>query len=267
MIRKYIFILFLVTAAIGAREYAVALSPDDVAPVSAEKEKALGLSLSKKVESKYEAVEDEVVQERFRAIGERLVLVCDRQEFVYHFKVLKPKEGAEIEKYYNAFTLPGGYIYMFEPLLDALETDDKIAAVTAHELGHTSGRHVVKRLQSSLGTNIIMLLALVMAKDGKSIAQANEALNQLMLSYSREDEFESDRLSVKYVKAAGFDPKGVPDSLLTLKKLRKEGPEFSYTHYRSHPYLSERIAVVSKEIKGYTDFDSYINLPVDEIHD
>ena len=236
------------------------LDMDDFVPISAEKEKKMGQSISKQVEKKFETVDDPLVQERFQAIGKRLAKVSDRQEFVYHFKVLKPEEGSDKDRHYNAFTLPGGYVYMFEPLMEVLETDDRIAAVTAHEIGHTSARHVVKRLQSSLGVNMLMLLALLTAGDDRAVGQTNEALAQLMMAYSREDEFEADRISVKYLKAAGFDPNGALESLLELKKLRKKGRDFPYISYRSHPYLSERIALVRKEIKGYTDFDSYINL-------
>ncbi|MCQ9207693.1 MAG: M48 family metalloprotease [Omnitrophica bacterium] len=238
-----------------------AIDMDDIIHVSSEKEKKMGMSLSAQVEKKFESVEDAAVQERFHNIGKRIAKVCERKEFVYHFKVLKAKEGEEIEKYYNAFTLPGGYVYMFEPLFDALETDDRIAAVTAHEIGHTTARHVIKRLQSSLGTNILMLLALATAQDGRTVAEANEAITHLMLSYSREDEFEADRLSIKYLKKAGFNPDGAVGSLLVLKELRKKGREFPYSPYKSHPYLSERIAAARSEIKGYTDFESYINLP------
>ena len=108
---------------------------------------------------------------------------------------------------------------------------------------------------------VFMLLALVTAQDGRSVAKANVALNQLMMAYSREDEFEADKLSVKYLKLAGYDPKGVLDSLLVLKNMRKKGTERAYSFYKSHPYLSERIAAARTEIQGYTDFESYINIP------
>ena len=106
-----------------------------------------------------------------------------------------------------------------------------------------------------------MILALATAKDGRSVAKANEALTHLMMAYSREDEFEADKLSIQYMKEAGFDERGVLDSLLTLKELRMEGPERKYMFFKSHPYLSERIATVKTEILGYKDFDRYINLP------
>ncbi len=233
---------------------------DDIMPISSEKEKAIGRSVAEQVEKQYKEVDDPLVQKRFEELGKRLVPVCDRQELVYHFKVLKAGEG-EKENYYNAFALPGGYIYMFEPLMELMETDDKIAAVIAHELGHINARHSVKRLQGSLGVNALMLLSAVVSRDGRTVAEVNEAIGQLMMAYSREDEFEADRLSVKYTGKAGFNPQGVQDSLLTLKAWRKEGRERRYTDYKSHPYLSERISKARTGMHGHTDFDSYINLP------
>ena len=258
-----VLILLLLFSSVLQATPAWAVDMDDIVPISAEKEKKMGAAISKQVEKQFDGTDDPLIQKRFEEIGAKLAEVCDRHEFVYHFKVLKAKNGPK-EKYYNAFTLPGGYVYMFEPLLEALETDDKIAAVTAHELGHTCARHVVKRLQSSLGVNLLMILAVVAARDGQTVAHTNEAITQLMMSYSREDEFEADRLSVKYLKKAGFNPDGAVESLAQLRELRKKGVDRRYIDYRSHPYLSERIASVRSEIKGYADFDSYINLPDEE---
>lgn len=257
--RSIIFIICLLFATIIGAGFSQAISGEDIIPISTEKEKRMGESIAKQVEKKFDEVDDPLVQKRFEEIGKKLAGVCDRQDLVYRFKVLKAKEKKE--KYYNAFALPGGYVYIFDALMEVLETDDKIAAVTAHELAHVTRRHSVERLRSSLGVNVLMILAMATARDGKTVAKANEALAQLMMSYSREDEFEADRLSVKYVEKAGFDTNGVLESLLTLQELRKRGPEMRYIFYRAHPYLSERIAAVRAEIKGYVDFDSYINLP------
>ena len=242
----------------GSRAYAIM---DDIIPVSVDKEKKIGSSVAKQVEEQFDEVDDPLVQKRFEEIGKKLAAICDRQELLYYFKVLKAKEGEKKELFYNAFALPGGYVYMFEPLMEVMETDDKIAAIIAHEIGHITAKHSVKRLQSSLGVNALMLLAMAMGRDGNTVANTNEAIAQLMMSYSREDELEADKLSVKFTKKAGFNPEGVLQCLLILKSIRKGGAEMKYMYYRSHPYLSERIANVRSEIKGYTDFDSYINLP------
>ena len=238
-----------------------AFADADLIPISVEKERSIGASIAKQVEEKYDSVDDPLIQKRYEEIGKRLAESCDRKELTYHFKVLKAKDDAPKEAYYNAFALPGGYVYMFDAMMEKLETDDKIAAVTAHEIGHISARHAVNRVQGTLGANLLMILAMATAQDGRSMAQVGEALNQLMLSYSREDEFEADKLSVKYLIAAEFNPEGAAGSLIILKTLRKEGKEMKYRNYRSHPYLSERIALVKAEIKGFKDFDSYINIP------
>ena len=259
-------LLLLLLAIVIAQSYLLPSSPceadilDDIIPISKDKERRMGQSISKQVEKQFEETDDPLVQKRFEDIGLRLSAVCERQDMVYHFKVLKAKDGQK-ERYYNAFAIPGGYVYMFEPLLELLETDEKIAAVTAHELGHICSKHAIKRMQSSLGINALMLLAMATAQDGRTIAKANEGLTQLMLAYSREDELEADRISVKYLKDAGFDPEGVYGSLEALRYLRKKGRENIYTDYRSHPYLSERMAAAKSEILGYTDFGSYINIP------
>ena len=257
--RFIIFIVCLLFAGVIGAGFSEAISGKDIIPISTEKEKRMGESIAREVEKKFDEVDDPLVQKRFEDIGRRLAGICDRQDLIYRFKVLKAKGNKE--KYYNAFALPGGYVYIFDALTEVLKTDDKIAAVTAHEIGHISSRHSVERLRSSLGVNVLMILALAVARDGRTVAEANQALAQLMMAYSREDEFEADRLSVKYVKKAGFNAEGVLESLLTLRELRKKGREMRYTFYKSHPYLSERIAAARTEIKGYTDFDSYINLP------
>ena len=236
---------------------------DDFFHISKDKEKRMGASIAKKVEKKFDEVDDPLLQKRFEEIGQRIVAVTEEPDLGWHFKVLKAGEGPE-EAYFNAFALPGGYAYMFEPLLKMLKTDDKIAAVLAHEIAHITAHHAANRLKKALGVNALMILGLATANSGRDMAEANHALTQLMMSYSREDEFEADRLSVKYMKAAGFDPEGVVGSLEALKKWRVEGKIRRYMYYKSHPYLSERIARARSEIKGYMDFDSYINLPEDK---
>lgn len=237
----------------------ITFGQDDIILISKDKEKSIGDAIAKQVEKQYKGVDDPLLQKRFEEIGKKISAVCGRQDLVYHFKVLKAKK--DDDEYFNAFSLPGGYVYMFEPMMQGLKTDDKIAAVTAHEIAHICARHAVKRLQDSLGVNALMVLALATAQKGSTVLETNEALTQLMMAYSREDEFEADRLSIGFVKKAGFNPNGVLQSLYTLQALRKKGPDRKYTNYKSHPYLSERIASARVAIKGYADFDSYINLP------
>ena len=240
--------------------YNKATEKDSLILISTQKEKEIGRSISKQVKKHYKMTDKPLLAKRVEAIGERLAAVCDRTDVTFRFEVLK----AEHEYDYNAFALPGGYIYIFDSLAEEQTSDDAVAAILAHEIGHVAARHSIQKLQGGLGMNALMLLAIGLGTDGRTVAETGDALNQKMSAYSREAELEADAISVKYLKKAGFDPHGIVDSLTFMRKLRKKGPILNYAYYRSHPYLSERIANARAEINGKIDFDSYINLPENE---
>jgi len=238
------------------RSYNKDTKKDDLILVSTEKEKQIGRKISMQVKKKYDEVKDPLIQKRIEDIGVRIASVCGRDDVIYRFRVL----AAERDDEYNAFAIPGGYIYIFDSLVNMLETDDRIAAILAHEIAHVAAKHSIKKLQSGLGSNILMLLAIGLSSDKREVMKARAALGQLMMAYSRKAEIEADRLSVKYLKEAGFDPEGVVESLKCMRNIRKKGPIRRYIYYKSHPYISERIAKAEIEVKGQVDFDSFINI-------
>ncbi|MFH1552477.1 MAG: M48 family metalloprotease [Candidatus Omnitrophota bacterium] len=220
------------------------------------KERNMGRKIHKQVREHFELPVDPLMQKRVEEIGKKLASGADRRDVVYCFTVLNDEK----DDCYNAFAVPGGYVYIFDDLVGVMGTDDKVAAILAHEMGHVEGRHSVKRLQGSIGTTILMLLGAQMEKKEGEYAKANMAIGQLMAAYSRHDERQADELSIKYLRRAEFDPDGSVKALQTLKGLRKKAPRMKYSFYKSHPYISERIAYLKNFIRGHADFDSYINL-------
>lgn len=249
-----LFILFLSCLNTFA-EYNVVTGKQDLILVSTEKEVSMGRSLSKQVEEKFKLLENQELQERVEKIGQKLVEVCDRKELIYHFKVLDEDE-------LNAVSLPGGWVYVFKGLIEKAKSDDEIAGVIAHEVGHIAARHSVKKLQTGMTYNILMILAAGASTDREFKKGASLALASLMSSYSREDEFEADRRSVRYTKAAGYDPNAIIIFLETLRQADREKPLRPKTYFRSHPYVAERMGVVRQEITGSIDFEGWINRPV-----
>ncbi len=228
--------------------------------VSAAKERKMGRKIDRQIRKRFDIPPDPLTQERVGRIGGKLAAGTDRKDVVYRFTVLSDEKDDN----YNAFAVPGGYIYIFDDLVEALETDDKLAAVLAHEMGHVEARHAIKRMQGNLGLTVLMLLGAGMQSEEGAHARANRAIGQLVAAYSRHDERQADELSVKYLRRAGFEPAGAIGALETLKTLRKKAPRRRYCFYRSHPYLSERISYLKKSVNGYTDFDSYINIVPEE---
>ncbi|MFH1868089.1 MAG: M48 family metalloprotease [Candidatus Omnitrophota bacterium] len=204
-------------------------------------EKSIGNTSASQIKEKYTLSEGGPDLDRLKRIGQRVAEASDRKDLDYQFYLIEDKDM-------NAFTIPGGHVYIFRGLYDQLN-DDEIASVMGHEIGHVAARHIVKKLQASLGYQILSTIALVTftkdsddaKKTGAYIAYAaSTSFNLVMLGYSREDEYEADELGVKYARASGFDPRGLITSFEKMKEKEKKGSSVTYM-LRSHPYLDERI--------------------------
>ncbi len=182
---------------------------------------------------------------RVDRVGQRLALLSDRQDYPYHFFLIEKDE-------FNAFTTPGGNIYFYTGLLNHLETDDQVASVLAHEIGHCAARHTVKKFQAALGYNLLGSIIFSQFEMG-AIAQkiaglsSNAVMNIVFSAYGRQDEFEADRLGIKYMYLAGYKLEAMGETFEILKKgSKEEGPPLIL---RSHPYLEDRIEAAKKEIE------------------
>jgi len=253
MLQKFgvhIFTFILLFSLFGCHtEYNVATGREDWLLYDTEKEINLGQAVSKEIEKEYKPTEDYGLQQKIDDIGQKIAAVCDRQDINYRFKVLD-------DETINAVSLPGGYVYLFKGLTDKAENDSEIAGVIAHEVGHIVAKHSMKKLQAALGQTLMNLL-LIPTRNAQAIQGANAAFISVFLAYSREDEFLADSLAAKYTKLAGYDPQGIVTFLEKLKD-QKEIREFSY--WRTHPYITERIAKIRGQIRGGIDFVDYINL-------
>jgi predicted Zn-dependent protease len=205
------------------------------------KEVSLGRDMDAQVRQKMKILNNPVMQIRLDSIGKRIASVSDRQDLEYHFGIVQDKE-------FNAFALPGGFIYVNSGLMDAA-TDDELACVLAHEIGHVAARHSVKQLQTALGYQLVLGIALGISGQQVMGQAMNVVYNLINLGYSRKDESLSDKLAIKYAKKAGYNPRAMVTFFEKLKK--QSGTKTS--HYNpaflsSHPPIDERIKNVENEI-------------------
>ena len=200
-------------------------------------EVSLGKDLDVRVQKKFKLYPDRDMQARLVFVGNRIAMVCDRQDLAYHFRIIDDKS-------LNAFALPGGFIYVHKGVMDAA-TDDELAAVLAHELGHVAARHSVKRLQANLGYQL--LIGIAQGATGKQYVgdALTVVFDTVNLGYSRKDEYLADKLAVRYARRAGFNPFGL---VSFFEKLEKEARGFNLVFFSSHPPIKERIKNVREEI-------------------
>ncbi len=233
-------------------EYNLATQRQETLMYGTEKEVQIGAAVARQFEEHFPINDDVDINERVRRILAKIVTVCDRQELVYTIKIID-------EDKLNAVSLPGGYVYIYKGLLDAIKNDDQLAGIIGHEVGHIAAKHSIKKLQASYGLTLIQLVAV--GTGSGDVAQGLQAAYMTaFFEYSQDDEFESDLLGIKYMKAAGYNPAEMASVLKILYDRQIKDPSRELTYWRTHPHLNERIAVANKQATGKLEFRDYLNI-------
>jgi hypothetical protein len=158
----------------------------------------------------------------------------------------------------NSFAIPGGYLYYTQGLLEAVESDDELAAVTAHEMAHICLSHSRRlmskdeRYQKILGPLVLIsILSNSEALDPGKIALIGAHIVQDALNhYGREAELESDRAAVLYLKSSQrYHPVAVLTVLEGLARLESGRPQIEMGVFQTHPRSRERVETVGKYLE------------------
>lgn len=180
--------------------------------------------------------------ERVQAIGEGIARVSDRQDLPYRFGVIQADS-------LNAFTLPGGTIYVHTGLLEKADNEE-LAAVLAHEVGHVAARHVAKHLQAGLGFSVLLSIANAAGASPQAVRLTDSLYGLIEKGFSRQDELEADRLAIRYTWRSGHDPAALGRF---FEKMLEEHPESAADEalvwQRTHPLTRERIRHAEAEIE------------------
>jgi len=238
-------------------EYNLATRRQESLIYGTDKEVSIGDSVARQMDQTYKISGDLDVNARVQKILDQLETVTDRRDVVYVIRVID-------EDTVNAVSLPGGYIYVFRGLIDKMQNEDQLAGVIAHEMGHITARHAIKRLQAAYGFTLLQAAAIA-SGDGDAAIGANVLTTTVFYAYSRQDEFEADRLAVKYLQKSGYDPNGMAGALEVLRKEQERAPRAQISYFRTHPYLAERVAMVNQTITGSIGFKDYLNLTGNEL--
>lgn len=154
----------------------------------------------------------------------------------------------------NAFCTPGGYIYFYSGLIKFLDDESQFAGVMGHEMAHAAQRHSTEQMTKAYGLQ--MLLSVVLGENPGMISTmaADLAAGVAMLAFSRDDEYQSDEYSVRYLDRTTYDARGVAGFFekLTGSDLP---PEFLSTHPNPENRV-EKIMEVWTEL-GSKDGEEY----------
>ena len=211
--------------------------------ISPAEERALGEAFMREIRARLTIVDDPQVEQYIQSLGHRLVAVSDRQSLGFTFFVVE--DGSV-----NAFAAPGGFIGVHSGLILATRTESELASVLAHEVAHVTQRHIARAIEDADRTNLPVLAGIVAAiLIGTRNADAGQATAaavigskvQRQINFTRQNEMEADRVGIRLLAEAGFDPRdmaGFFEKLENASRYSRRPPEFLSTH----PVTTDRIA-------------------------
>lgn len=214
-------------------------------------------------------ITDPAIVNRVRAIGFRLACVANKlsvpalygdstlKVFPYTYNVVDDSDV-------NAYSLPGGFIYVDSGLLKFVKSDDELAGVLAHETAHAAHHHMIhllkeqNKMQPALAA---LLVGLITAKSSASdlsnwLMASQLYLTAKMNSYSVRAEEDADHTAVYYMRAAGFNPVGILTFMERLARQEITQPQVQWGIYRTHPPSTARAEALINEL-------NQLHIPID----
>ena len=249
---KFLLIVLVSVAAAACSVNPVSKLPE-VTLITVEQEKKIGEEESKKVEQEMGLLDDAALTSYVDAVGQRLVKESPRKDLPHQFHVVDMVEP-------NAFALPGGYVYVTRGLLALVNTEDELAGVVGHEIGHVAARHTVQRISRqgpfALITNLVSgVTGFFVPVVGNIVGGIGNFAQSLVFSpYSRSQESEADKVGQEMAAKAGWDPVGLSTFLATLGReeaLLSDGPR-KPSFFDSHPATPDRVKNTTKHAKELT---------------
>ncbi|TCS63665.1 M48 family metalloprotease [Varunaivibrio sulfuroxidans] len=185
------------------------------------------------------------------ALGDRLSKVSELPHMHFTFTILN-------DSTVNAFALPGGYVYVTRGLLAVASDEAQLAGVLSHEIGHITARHTAQRYSQAQVANIgVTVLDVLGSAAGLPMGVGDVAsfgAEAVLKGYSREQEMEADKLGVRYMSRAGYDPNAMISFFRKLEADTKlmariagnpqdGAPNIMATHPRTEKRIAQAIAL------------------------
>ena len=219
----------------------------DFVLMSEEQEIEMGMKHHSLIMEQYSEYDHPELQRYVENLGQKLAAASHRDNLEYHFTLLDSPEV-------NAFALPGGYIYITRGIMAYMNSEEDLAGVLGHEIGHVTARHGVRQHGTQAVVGLVGLIATI-ATDNQSAADAYSQIGDALVSgYGRNLELEADRLGAEYLARSNYDPARMLDVIGILKnqerferqRAKEEGRPTRVYHgvFATHPRNDRRLQEV-----------------------
>jgi predicted Zn-dependent protease len=213
-------------------------------PLTLEEEQGVGRDVAAKLVANYHIYKNEALNRYVNMVGETVAAQSERQDISYHFAVLDTDE-------IDAFSAPGGYIFITRGALKLCDDESELAGVLAHEVGHVAAKHVVHVIEHDK----MLRAGEQEASSHMNTGKLNDYFNKLAgaalvkivdQGLAPADEYDADARGVKYAYEAGYSADGLERFLTKLDQATQQGGKSFWT--RTHPPVPQRNARIQELI-------------------
>lgn len=234
----------------GSKEYNPVTQEDQYVGITPDQEIALGLQAVPEMTAQFGGLHPDANAQGFLDnVCRQLINNSDagQADWPYECSLLVDDQTV------NAFALPGGQLFLTVGLYNRLQSEGQLAGVLAHEIGHAVARHSaqqIARQQLTQGLTGAVVIASYDPQNPNSAATGQMAMvvgQLLTMRYSREHELQADRLGVRFMGQAGYDPRMLIDVMRILAEANEGAapPEF----FSTHPNPDNRIEAIEEAIR------------------
>ena len=200
--------------------------------------------------------DDQATQEYVQIVGSKLALSSDLPNEEFKFYVIDDEN-------INAFTTGCCNVYVNRGLLVNLNSEAELAGVLGHEIGHITARHPARRQTQGMAASLGAMAAAILTGSNAIGQLANIGAQAWMSGYGRENEMEADRLGLKYMVKAGYNPESIgkvfnmfqAGEKFERQRAAAEGREPRLYHgvFSSHPSPDQREVQAAKGAANIKD--------------
>ncbi len=214
--------------------------------ISQQQEVQIGAQQSQQVNAQLPIIRDPEINRYLQVLGDSIARVTSRSDLDWHFFLVNTND-------FNAFALPGGYVYINRGVAERSDRLDQFASVMAHEIGHVVLRHSVKQMQQMQGANVgaMVLCTLTAVCNGIGGAGVQVGGGLLFAKFSRGDEAQADSAGVEELVRAGINPTGMPEMFEKLIAERRTAPSTVNQFFTDHPLEEDRVQDTRNHIAQY----------------
>ena len=236
----------------GLRSYNSVTGETQHINITVDQEIALGLQAAPEMAAEFGGLSsDAQAQALVSRVGQAIISGSAAKDTSYQFEFHLLADDQTI----NAFALPGGQLFITTGLLNQMETEGQLAAVLAHEVTHVVARHSAEQIAKTQLTQGLTGAAVLAAYDPndprtQGTTQVAMLIGQLVgLKFGRNDELEADRLGVRFMCEAGYDPRAVIRvmEILEASSQGQQPPEFFSTHPNPENRITQIQAAIDAE--------------------